>query len=244
MIKGIYTSGSGMLPRVLKQEVFANNMANANTVGYKKDEVFLHQLENAKHKAGLITDLDWEIPMVDDVYIDFGQGQLHQTNQPLDVALEGDGFFVVDTPQGERYSRNGAFSMTADGTLIDSNGNSVLSDGGPIIIAGDEISIAKDGGIFVDGAEVARIRVVDFEKPYSLRKVDDGYFMPEDEAVIPETAADINLRQGYVETSNVNIIENMVDMLVSFRAYQAGQKAINAQDETLDKAVNDLGRVR
>ena len=93
-------------------------------------------------------------------------------------------------------------------------------------------------------ALAARIRVVDFDKPYNLRKVDDGYFMPEDETVLPEAAADYNVRQGYVETSNVNIIENMVDMLVSFRAYQAGQKAIHAQDETLDKAVNDLGRVR
>ncbi|MCP4581895.1 MAG: flagellar basal-body rod protein FlgF [candidate division Zixibacteria bacterium] len=244
MIKGIYTSGSGMLPRVLKQEVFANNMANANTVGYKKDNVFLQQLENAKQKAGLVTDLEWEIPMVDDVYIDFGQGQLSQTNQPLDIALEGEGFFVVDTPDGERYSRNGAFGLTAEGTLVDGNGNSVLSDAGPITIAGDEISISNDGGVFVDGAEAARIRVVDFEKPYDLRKVDDGYFMPEDETILPEAATGFSVRQGYVETSNVNIIQNMVDMLVSFRAYQSGQKAIQAQDETLDKAVNDLGRVR
>jgi len=244
MIKGIYTSGSGMLPRVLKQEVFANNMANVNTVGYKKDNVFLHQLENAKQKAGLVTDLDWEIPMVDDVYIDFGQGQLRQTNQPLDIALEGEGFFVVDTPDGERYSRNGAFSLTAEGTLIDGNSNSVMSDAGPITIAGDEISFSNDGGVFVDGAEAGRIRVVNFEQPYNLRKVNDGYFMPEDESVLPEAATDFSIRQGYVEASNVNIIQNMVDMLVSFRAYQSGQKAIQAQDETLDKAVNDLGRVR
>jgi flagellar basal-body rod protein FlgF len=244
MIKGIFTSGSGMLPRVLKQEIFANNMANANTVGYKKDNVFLHQLEQAQQQAGLVTDLDWEIPMVDDVYIDLSQGQLQQTEQPLDVALEGEGFFVVNTPDGERYTRAGSFSLTPEGTLVDSDKNPILSEAGPITINGDDVSIGNDGNIFVDGVETARLRVVDFDKPYNLKKVDGGFLMPADETVQPTTATNFSVHQGYVETSNVNIIENMVDMIISFRAYEAGQKAIHAQDETLDKAVNDLGRVR
>lgn len=242
MIKGIYTSASGMLPRLLKQDAFANNMANANTVGYKKDGVFLHQLQQAKD--GIITDLDWEIPMVDEIYIDFSNGQVRQTEQPLDVAIEGNGFFVVQTSAGERYSRNGEFALTPEGQLVDRNGNTVLSDAGPITISGDDISISSEGMIAVDGAETAKIRLVDFEKPYRLRKADDGYLMPEDPEVLPKPAEDSRLRQGYVEESNVNIIEEMVDMLISFRAYEAGQKAIHAQDETLDKAVNDLGRVR
>lgn len=244
MIKGIYTSGSGMLPRVLKQEIFANNMANSNTVGYKQDNVFLQQLENAKNQAGLVTDLQWEIPMVDDVYIDYGQGQLEETGNPLDVALEGNGFFVVQTDQGEKYSRSGEFSLRADGTLVDSRDNPVVSESGQITLAGNDISISEDGIIYVDGSEASRLRVVDFAKPYQLNKVDEGYFQPENPQDLPQAATGYSVRQGYVEASNVNIIETMVDMLVSFRAYEAGQKAIHAQDETLDKAVNDVGRVR
>jgi flagellar basal-body rod protein FlgF len=242
MIKGIYTSGSGMIPRVLKQEIFANNMANASTVGYKKDGVFLQELKQAQ--SGIITDLDWEIPMVDDVYIDFSQGQLSKTERPLDVAIQGDGFFVVQTPDGTRYTRSGEFTLTPDGKLVDRNGNDVLSDSGPISIAGDEVTISQEGMISVDGSEVARLRVVDFPKPYNLDKTDSGYFLPADETVQSREAEEFEVQQGYVEESNVNIVEQMVDMLVSFRAYEAGQKAIHAQDETLDKAVNDLGRVR
>lgn len=244
MIKGIYTSGSGMLPRMLKQEIFANNMANANTVGYKEDNVFLQQLDKAKNQAGLVTDLEWEIPMVDDVYIDYGQGQLEQTGNPLDVALEGEGFFAVQTDRGEKYTRNGEFTRRADGTLTDSKDNPMLSESGPIILVGDDISISEDGIIYADGTEVSRLKVVDFAKPYQLHKVDEGYLQPENVQDLPKPATDFTVRQGYVEASNVNIIETMVDMLVSFRAYEAGQKAIHAQDETLDKAVNDVGRVR
>jgi flagellar basal-body rod protein FlgF len=182
--------------------------------------------------------------MVDDVYIDLSQGQLQPTEQPLDVALEGDGFFVVSTPDGERFTRNGSFSLTPEGTLVDSDNNPVLSDAGPIIINGEDIAIGQDGNIFVNGVETARLRVVDFAKPYDLKKVDGGFLMPEDETAKPTPATNFSIHQGYVETSNVNIIENMVDMIISFRAYEAGQKAIHAQDETLDKAVNDLGRVR
>lgn len=244
MIKGIYTSGSGMIPRMLKQEVFANNMSNSNTVGYKKDSVFLQQLEKAQGNRSIITDLDWEIPMVDEVYIDFEQGNLQDTQNPLNVAIDGKGFFVIDTPQGERYTRNGVFDLTAEGNLIDSNGNNVMSEAGPVVIAGDEIVINQDGMVIVDGNQVASLRVVDFAQPYNLRKGDEGYFLP----VSPDDAAQpsegYTIRQGYVESSNVNIIESMVDMIISFRAYEAGQKAIHSQDETLDKAVNELSRVR
>jgi len=241
MIKGIYTSASGMLPRMLKQEAFANNMANAKTVGFKKDGVFLRQLKQAQD--GLITDLDWEIPMVDNIFIDFSQGQLHETDQPLDVAIEGDGFFTIGTPEGERYTRNGEFSLTPEGTLVDKNGFEVLSDAGPITVSGDNITISEDGNISVDGSTVAKIKVVDFEKPYNFLKAGFGYFIADDESGAAIPSENYQIRQGFVEQSNVNIIEQMVDMLTSFRAYQAGQKAIHAQDETLDKAVNDLGRV-
>jgi flagellar basal-body rod protein FlgF len=242
MIKGIYTAASGMLPRVLKQEIFANNMANAGTVGYKKDGAFLHQLEDAQ--SDLITDSDWEIPMVDGVYIDFSQGSPRETKRPLDVAIEGEGFFVVKTAAGDRYTRDGEFSLTPDRILVNKNGDQVLSDSGPITIGGDDITISGDGMISVDGATAAKLKIVNFPKPYQLNKSDNGYFVPSDPSVQPSAADKTEVRQGYVEESNMNVVEQMVDMLVSFRAYEAGQKAIQTQDETLDKAVNQLGRLK
>ncbi|MCD6162448.1 MAG: flagellar basal-body rod protein FlgF [candidate division Zixibacteria bacterium] len=242
MIKGIYTSSSGMLPRVLKQEVFANNMANAKTVGFKKDSVFLHELNKAED--GLVTDLDWEIPMVDDVYIDYSQGSLEKTERSLDTAINGDGFFVVQTPAGERYTRCGVFSLTPEGTLVDGNNNPVLSEAGPINISGDEISISSDGFVSSDGESIAKMKVVDFAKPYNLNKTDYGYLTAGADNVKPVKADNYEVLQGYVESSNVNIIDQMVDMMISFRAYETGQKAIQTQDETLNKAVNELGRVR
>lgn len=242
MIKGIFTSASGMIPRIMKQEVTANNMANVNTVGYKRDRVFLHQLR--QEQEGLITDLEWEVPMIDGVYIDFSQGQIRQTERPLDVAIEGEGFFVIKSPEGERYTRDGQFRLNPEGLLVNKNGHSVLSDSGAITLSGENITIGSNGAISVDGANVAKLRVVDFPKPYNLKRADNGYLVPSNEQAAVTNAEKYEVRQGYIEESNVNIIEQMVDMLVSFRAYEASQKAIHTQDETLDKAVNDLGRVR
>ncbi len=242
MIKGLFTAASGMIPRILKQEIYANNLANANTVGYKKDGAFLHQLEKAS--GDLITDMDWEVPMIDGIYVDFSQGSPRQTMQPLDVAIEGEGFFVVKTPAGDRYTRDGEFRLAPDRTLINKNGHPVLSESGPLTIPGDDVSIAQDGTIFSDGAQIGRLKVVDFAKPYELKKSEFGYFAAKQEGTQLANAEGFLIRQGYVEESNVNIVEQMVDMLVSFRAYEAGQKAIHSQDETLDKAVNQLGRVR
>jgi flagellar basal-body rod protein FlgG len=242
MIKGLYTTASGMIPRILKQEIFANNMANANTVGFKKDGAFLHQLEDAK--KNIITDSDWEIPMIDGIFTDYSQGFARKTEQPLDVAIEGDGFFAVMTTQGERYTRAGEFTLSPERTLLDKNGHQVMGDGGPIVINGDNVTISSDGSISADGATVGKLKIVDFPQPYNLSKVDDGYLMPTEPGTQPGASAKFQLRQGYVEESNVNIVEQMVDMLVSFRAYEAGQKAIHAQDETLEKAVNQVGRLR
>lgn len=240
MIKGIYTSASGMLPRILKQEIAANNMANVNTVGYKKDDVFTQVLRDVAKDNDAIP---WETPMVDDVYIDYGQGSVERTDNPQDIAIEGNGFLVVETPNGERYSRSGNMQISPMGILTDGQGNPVLSDSGPIAATGNDIVVGADGTIAVDGVNAGRLKIMDFEKPYKLKKVDGGYFMPSDPAAMPRPAADYTVRQGYLEKSNVNIVEEMVEMLSSFRIYEAGQKAIQSQDETLEKAVTELGRV-
>lgn len=241
MIKGIYTSASGMLPRILKQEIFANNMANVNTTGFKRDNVFTQVLSDASSEAK-ISGQSWETPMVDGTYIDFEQGAVERTDDPNHLAIEGDGFFALQTPAGVRYTRAGDFAISPQGILTDQLGNPVLSDSGPIPVVGDFV-VGTDGNITVDGAVVGKLKVVDFEKPYQLKKTENGYFAARDDSVSPQPSTNVSIRQGYLEKSNVNAVEIMVDMLTSFRAYEAGQKAIQSQDETLEKAVTELGRI-
>ena len=242
MIKGIYTSASGMLPRMLKQEIFSNNMANVNTTGFKSDDVFMQVLDDASGDLTLSGE-PWEKPMVDGIYTEYEQGSLERTDGNKDVALEGRGFFAVETENGVRYTRAGNFAVSAQGILIDNRGNPVLSDSGPIPIIGNDISIDADGNVFVDGSTIAKLRIVDFDQPYRLNKTDGGYFAPSDPNIAPRAAENCKVRQGYLEKSNVNVIGVMVDMLASFRAYEAGQKAIQSQDETLEKAVTEVGRI-
>jgi len=243
LIKGIYTSASGMMPRILKQEIYANNMANINTSGFKGDDAFMQVLDNVAAEDS-IGGQPWEIPMVDGTYIDFSQGDMEKTDNNLNAAIEGSGFFAVETPSGVRYTRSGNFEVSDQGVLTDSQGNPILSDSGPIPASGNNMVIGADGSVTVDGANIGKLKIVDFEKPYALKKCEYGYFMPSNESVKEQPAADFSIRQGYLEKSNVNAIDVMVDMLASFRAYEVGQKAILSQDETLEKAVTELGRMR
>jgi flagellar basal-body rod protein FlgF len=241
LIKGIYTSASGMLPRILKQEIYANNMANINSTGFKRDDVFMQVLDDAT-KNSIATNESWETPMVDGTYTDYEQGDVERTDGKQDLAIEGSGFFTVETPAGIRYSRSGDFSISPQGILTDKEGNSVLSDSGPIPIGGQDFVVGTDGSISVGGTSLGKLKIVDFDKPYNLKKVDGGYFLPADKTATEKPATDYQIRQGYLEKSNVNVIQVMVDMLASFRSYEAGQKAIQSQDETLEKAVTELGR--
>jgi len=241
MIKGIHTVASGMLPYLKRQETFANNLANINTPGFKKDGVFQRELSKAE-RISIPTESDWEEPMVDQVHIDFSAGQLEYSGDDLNVAIEGDGFFVVSTADGERYTRDGSFQLDSEGFLMTANGNRVLTDGGPVALVGSKIEIDGDGKILVDGSQVAQLMVVDFAKPYQLVKGEGGLFVPKNESVTSQPAADFSLRQGYVERSNVGAVEEMVSMIGSYRDYESGQKAIQIQDETLQKLLEKLGK--
>jgi len=243
MIKGLYTAAVGMLPRITRQEVSANNLANINTPGYKRDRVFLKAL--LKVEEGLSKALSGlQRRETEALYTDFSQGVLQQTHRTLDLAIEGDGFFVISTPRGERYTRNGSFSLGPGGLLVTSDGHPVLGEGGPVVLTGSQILINQRGEVIVDGEHVDRLLIMDFQHPYRLVKVGSGLFAPEDEMDAGEPAKEAKVRQGYLEGSNVRAIEEMVEMLLSYRRYEADHKAIQIQDETLGKAVNELGTVR
>ncbi|MBD3169287.1 MAG: flagellar basal-body rod protein FlgF [candidate division Zixibacteria bacterium] len=240
MIKGIFEVASGMMPRITKQDVIANNMANTNTVGYKRDRVFLDKI--VEEQAKLIhTDYDWQDPMINSAFIDHSQAILDKTDNSLDIALDGEGFFVIETGRGTRYTRNGEMHVDANGILKDARGNTYLSDAGPVILQNAEPSIDSEGNIFDGGEQVGRLRVVQFENPQALSK-DDGvcFIAPED--VEPLPASGFSIRQGFLERSNVSILDQMVDMIATFRDFESGQKAITIQDEAIGQSINRVGR--
>jgi flagellar basal-body rod protein FlgG len=242
MIKGIYDAASGMVPRMLKQETISNNLANVNTPGYKRESVFLRQLSSAQARVAK-TESEWQTPMVDKIYTDFSKGSIERTGDPLNFAIDGDGFFVVETPDGEAFTRNGNFHLNPDGTLMTSDGLPVLSDGGRIEAPGGELSIDPDGTIKIEGNEFGRLLLADFEKPYQLEKTAAGIYKPAPEANRIEVEF-AYVRQGYLEKANVDIIREMVDMIESYRNYESDQKAIQILDESLAKTVNQVGRVQ
>jgi flagellar basal-body rod protein FlgG len=245
MLQGLYLATQGMTTLMQKQDQISNNLANVNTTGYKQSNLFVESL--SRH----LVDNEQE-PFVnrqikaDGVYTDYSEGQLRKTGNPLDCAIKGSGFFSVMTPDnGVAYTRNGNFSMNADGFLVTANGSRVLGENGYIRFTGKEdIDIREKGQVYQGDEQLDRLRIADFKKPYALIKTGANNFKPEDpaEKLIPSPG--FALQQGYLEKSNVDMIRNMVDMIASFRNFEADQKALSAQDQTLDKAVNQVGRVQ
>jgi flagellar basal-body rod protein FlgF len=243
MIKGIYNSAAGMLTRMVQQDVIANNLANAATPGYKKDGVFL----NTMLEASLVLQKDVnQNPLILDaqrVETDMSQGGLRATGNPFDLALQGPGYFAVETPSGTMYTRAGSMTLNAEGELVTLTGHRVLGEGGAIELPPGEFAVSNQGAISVDGVEVNRLKIVNFSDPNALIKKADGLFAARPGATETESP-ETTVSQGFVEDSNVSAIREMVEMINMQQAYQASARALMAQDETLDKTVNQVGAVR
>jgi flagellar basal-body rod protein FlgG len=244
MLKGIYKAASGMIPRMKQQEITANNIANAGTPGFKKDSVFLKELDTAT-KAVMPTRSDWQTPMIDQVYTDYSQGSFVRTGNIYDLAIDGQGFFALEGAEGEgiQYSRNGNFAADTEGYLVNSDGLRVLGDGGPIEVGSGLIEINEAGEVMVDSALVGRLQVVDFPDKSTLVKVGSSGFWV-DETVEAEPAGEYSVRQGFVEQANINVIKEMVGMIIALRNFESGAKAIKSQDESLNALFNLVGNTR
>jgi flagellar basal-body rod protein FlgG len=255
MIKGIYASGTGMRPRMLRMEVIANNLANISTTGFKKENLFIAMLENvgeantaAQGKATGTGNIDL-VGLDAREYTDFSEGGLHQTNNTLDLALQGPGFFAVDTPQGVRYTRNGNFTVTIDGTIVNAEGYPLIGKDGKIQIpdvhkmASGDITIKEDGEITIGGKLVGQVKVVTFQDTSKLKKEGASLFSSPDAAKeIDPSEGHTSVRQGYLEESNVNGIDEMVQMIDLSRNFESDQKMMKSQDETLQRG-NEIGRL-
>ncbi len=246
MIKGIYTSASGMQYLNLKQEVIANNLANISTTGFKKEGVFRKTLRNIEKIIAMnAADFD-NLEEVDMVKTDFSQGVFNITNNPLDFCIEGNGFFAVETLTGTPYTRNGNFILDNESYLRTAHGYSELGENSlPIQFPPQgEIFLGDDGSIIVDGAVVNNLMLTDFPQPYNLLKTGDGLFYAPRGGGFTLNVDNFKIKQGMLEESNANPIEEMVKMINNIRDFETNQKAMIAQDQTLDRAVNDVGRIR
>ena len=228
MISGIYKLIDGSLVQKHRFDNISNNLANVNTNAFKKDIISFNQILSLKSTST----------------IDFTPGPLSYTGNKLDIALDVPGFFKIQTSRGIRYTRDGSFILNVDKFLVTQNGDTVLGQNGPIKINGSEVQIDIDGQVVVENETVDKILVVDFEEPRFLRKEGSSYYMYEGKEEDILTAESARVRQGYIERSNVNPIEEMIKMVETLRAFESDQKAIQCMDEMNSRIVNDVGLIQ
>jgi flagellar basal-body rod protein FlgF len=251
MIRGLYTATAGLATATLRLGVVSNNVANVATPGYKQDRLpeevgkAIDLLKYAVNDQGQAVGTITLGPKVGISALDLSAGPLQETSNPLDLAIAGSGFFAVQRGDGSTaYTRDGGFHTDSDGGLRARDGSAVLdTNGQPITLAvgAHDVSVAADGTVLANDNTVAQIQVVDFPAGAQLDKVGNGMFAPKDGA-LPTPTANVQLYQGYLEGSNVDMTESMVSTMNLVRAYEANQKLLQMQDETLKSAVSEIGK--
>jgi len=282
VVRGLFTAASGMNVQQNRLDEIANNLANVDLNGYKKDtaiqKAFPEMLMRRMNDDGMhqfpIGSVD-SAPIVgtlgtgvetNEVYTNFTQGPLKQTENDFDLAVEGSGFMTVQTPQGERLTRNGAFLVNSDGYLVTKTGDFVLGENGPIKLKKNNFVIDQDGTVWqnstfatddkrlVSQAEnqwesiekVDRLKIVDVTRRRYLEKQGNSYWRATDEsgpAQIIGPDARPKVRQGFLEGANVNAVQEMVEMIEVNRAYDANQKTIQTEDALIGKLWNEVVKV-
>lgn len=236
MDRGIFVALSGAVLQERRLEILTENLANVNTAGFKKQKpVFEDAMPNP---WGTRT-----FAKSDGVVTDMSQGISEKTDKKLDVAIKGDGFFVVSSPNGPRYTRDGSFKLGTDGTLVTREGYKVLGENGVIKLTSPDVSIDAQGNVQDKGVLLDKLKVVSFNRPEGLLR-QGGFFVPADQSV-KETAVSENteLEQGYIETSNVNVVRSMTTMIEAMRSYETHAKMIQTMDDMTKKAIDEVGRV-
>lgn len=263
-IKGVYTAVSGSMAQNLRLETTANNLSNVNTPGFKKDtQAFQEYLTTNEKEPGVIAvpripasiesfydtqGVDKSFVDSQGTYSDFSQGGIKSTGNKFDLAIDGSGFFEIATPRGVRFSRNGSFGLDGQGQLVTKEGWPVLKKtetGVPIeqrvikVPTAGSISISEMGELSVDGESLGQISLVEFVDKLALQKEGSSVYglKPNRNPQFSLVARPV-LKQGFLETSNVNIVQEMTDMISATRLFDSTQKAIQAFDSMADKLVN------
>ncbi len=257
MVKGLYTAYTGMLNQQNKMDVISNNLANAAVTGYKKegstsqsfDTVLAYKIRD--RSIGVHTQRIGSMNLgvkIGENYTDYGQGPFKNTDNTYDLAISGNGFFCVQFTNkagvtSTKYTRDGSFTLNVNGYLVTKDGDYVLDHNGNRIRLDplSTSSIDENGNIFQNDRAVARIGLRDFEDYNYLEHYGENYYQPVNGYRFKN--ADGQIIEGYLEASNVQVVQEMVEMISVTRTYESNQKVIQTIDSTLDKAVNQLGSV-
>ncbi len=259
MFEGLYNSASGMVTQSKIQEVIANNIAKATVHGYKRQAAISTPFENElKDQMGASDEISNQTGGVDleGVYTVFDQGRIKNTGNTLDLAIEGDGFFVVDLNGKEYYTRNGSFSVNNEGDLITSNGELVMGEGGKINVLDKndlnpaftrKISVSIDGIVSImksdgkENKEVGRLKIVSFKDLSEVKPVGQCLFTANSKKA--EASEKFKISQGFLEESNVNILDEMVSMIANMRIYEANQRILRGMNDSLGKGIAEISRI-
>jgi flagellar basal-body rod protein FlgG len=254
MVRGLYTAYTGMEAQQQKMDVVSNNLANANTAGFKKDsvtmesfkEVLAIKINDPMNKSNTNIGSMTLGVAVDNIYTNFEQGALKHNEDPFSVAIEGKGMFVVgkmndDGTINEKFTRDGSFTLNANNELVTKDGNYVVGQEGIITIPSGQFSVKENGAIYENNVMIDQLQIAAFEDYGTLRKIGDSLYDVTQQSV--RTDFEGLARQGYEEASNVNSVKEMIDMISIMRSYEANQKVLTTYDETLDNVVNNVGRL-
>ena len=244
MNNSLYAAATGSRLEMLRLDVIANNLANFSTSGFKADKPyfkdvlqFMSDKQFDKSRRG--TSRNEFIASV----TNFRQGAVKNTGNPLDFSIQGDGFFEVVKDGKTGYTRNGAFQLDPEGRLMTSDGALVQGDGGEITLGSGKIEVGSEGNITLDGQEVDKIKVVNFSDPRMLRKV-NGNIFEKGASVVPLDDGQFTIINQALESSNVNPVRQMTQMIEAGRNYEAYQKMIKIINEINERSSNNLGSVQ
>ena len=244
MIRGIYNSAAGMLPRYVKLVNISNNLANASTTSFKADRRYFTTILNSSIVQPGKTGKPANVQELDKgLYVDFRQGAINPTGNDTDFALNGDGFFVVEDPEsGDRYyTRDGRFKLNNSFELVTSEGYKVLDDSGSGIIVRDKpFFVDQSGKISIRGQGTSSFMLAKFKDNHDLIKKGDNMYDVKKKGTEPETPEEIKVLQGNLEASNVNVVEEMVHMIELNKNFESSQRALTAQDQSLADLINKV----
>jgi len=225
-----------------QMDIIANNLANSETAGYKSEKPLFEEYLSNKARISDLPGASGRISLVQDrgLLRDFSEGGMVQTENPFDVAINGKGWLVVDTPDGERYTRNGRLTRNEEGTLVNSAGYPILSNSGTINIAADEtkFTVASDGSVSTSAGEKGKLRIVVFDNENLLSKQGESLFNSEEP---PIPAEDVRVVQGVIERSNVQPILELTEMITVMRSYISASKMNEKIDELKRRGIEQLG---
>ncbi|MFB6344867.1 MAG: flagellar basal-body rod protein FlgF [bacterium] len=265
MLRGFYISASGMTTSQTQMDVTSNNLSNTNTEGFKEDKPVFKaypqkQLSRTNDNVqDLPADsLDVTIDRRPDIgplnmgsasdgsYTDYTQGGFKNTGNPLDFALDGDGFFEVQLPDGTRaYTRSGDFKLNQNGEVVTSNGYNVMGEDGPLQLPQNpgQLNVTGNGQVLNNnGQSYGQLRVVQFENPQKLRKRGDTMFLQGENNEVIEATEDVKVKHKHLEGSNTNPIDEMTEMVRVSRRYEMNQRSLRRQDQMLQQAIQQVGR--